>query len=176
MAIKSILSNNEKVVFKFVFSRHDPDLKILSHCLAGKLSDRLGKNVEEDPDVRFVSKLKSTGLKKISEDLIKAANVLRLDVRNPPKKYAEKIKACVLGFNFMLNVKIYLIFLLEEGPVAWYVHESQKCEECKPDGMCMLTLNQIIKERGLKLQNDLLESPIDEKAEYLFEKILRLKK
>ena len=173
MFMKAILSSNEKAVFEVVFGKHDPDNKLLSQYLEGKLIDKLGNLVQDEPDMRFVSKLKSTGLKKISDSLTSIANSLRLDISSPPKKYSEKIKACIKGLNFMLNVQIYVIYLLEEGPVAWYVHDSQKCEECRIGGTCMTTLNQIIKERGLELPNDLSTHPIDEKADWVFKQILR---
>ena len=170
--MKLILSNNEKAVFEVVFSKHDPEIKMLSQFLTGKLTDKVGNIVKDEPDVRFISKLKSTGLKKISDSLFSTANCLRFDIKNPPKKYLEKIKACIKGLNFMLNAQIYIIFLLEEGPIAWYVHESQKCEECKPEGICMVTLNQIIKERGLVMPVDLQKKSIDEKADWVFTQIL----
>lgn len=171
--MKSILSNNEKAVFEVVFTSHDPEIKMLCHFLEGKLQDKVGNIVKEEPDMRFVSKLKSTGLKKISDSLISTANSLRLDIKDPPKKYSERIKACIYGLNFMLNAQIYVIFLLEEGPVAWYVHDSKTCKECKPGGLCMVTLNQILKERNLKLPDDLQIKPIDEKAEWVFGQIMK---
>ena len=173
MFMKSILSSNEKAVFEIVFSKHDPDIKLLSHYLEGKLIDKLGNSVQDEPDMRFVSKLKSTGLKKISDSLTSIANSLRLDISNPPKKYSDKIKACIKGLNFMLNAQIYIIYLLEEGPVAWYIHDSQNCEECRINGTCLATLNQIIKERGIELPDELLTKPIDEKAEWVFKQILK---
>ena len=109
--MKSILSNNEKAVFEVVFSKHDPEIKLLSQLLVGKLTDKSGKSVQDNPDLRFVSKLKSTGLKKISDSLSNTANLLRLDIHNPPKNYSEKIKACIFGLNFILNAQIYVIFL-----------------------------------------------------------------
>ncbi len=171
--MKSILSENEKAVFEVVFTEHDPDIKLLSHELTGKLIDKIGNIVKDEPDMRFVSKLKSTGLKKITDSLLSTTNSLRLDIRNPPKKYFEKIKACIYGLNFMLNAQIYIIFLLEEGPIAWYVHDSQTCKECKPGGLCTLTLNEIIKERNFTLPYELQKKPIDEKANWVFEQILR---
>lgn len=171
--MRVILSNNEKAVFEVVFSKHDPEIKLLSQLLTGKLTDKVGNIVKDEPDMRFVSKLKSTGLKKITDSLLSTANSLRLDIRNQPKKYSEKIKACIKGLNFMLNAQIYIIFLLEEGPIAWYVHESKKCEECKPGGICMVTLDQILEERGLVLPVELQEKFIDEKADWVFNQLLR---
>ena len=170
--MKSILSSNEKAVFEVVFNKHDPDIKLLSQGLTGKLIDKEGNIVKDEPDMRFVSKLKSTGLKKISDSLTSTARSLRLDIQNPPKKYSEKIKACLKGLNFMLNVKIYVIYLLNEGPIAWYDHESKTCKECTAGGICVKTLNHIMDERNLPLPNELQTKSVEEKAEWVFEQIL----
>ena len=108
--MKSILSSNEKAVFEIVFREHDPDIKFLCQFLQGSLIDKHGNIVQEEPDTRFVSKLKSTGLKKISDSLLDLANSSRLDTSNFSNKYSEKVKACNTGFNFMLNVEVYVIF------------------------------------------------------------------
>jgi len=171
--MKLNLSSNEEAVFKLVFKYHDPDIKLLCELLKGKLIDKKGVLVNEEPDMRFVSKLKSTGLKKISDSLMEIANSLRMDINNPPKKYADKIKACLRGLNFMINAEIYIIYLLNDGPIAWYVHESNKCSECVPNGICSMTLGQIINERGLNVPKELLNLSIDNKADWVFKQILK---
>ena len=172
--MKSILSENEKAVFEVVFAEHDPDIELLSHFLTGKLIDKKSNIVKDKPDFRFLSKLKSTGHKNNIESLMSTARSLRLDNDDPPRKYDEKIKAAIVGLNIMLNVTIYVIFLLGEGPIAWYDHVSQNCDECKPNGKCTNTLNQILKERNFILPDDLQNKPIDEKAKWIFEQKLKL--
>ena len=171
--MKSILSSNEKAVFEIVFKEHDPDIKLLCYLLRGSLIDKHGFIVQEEPDMRFVSKLKSTGLKKVSDSLFDLANSSRLDTSNFSRKYSEKIKACYKGFNFMLNVEVYVIFLLEEGPIAWYVHDSKNCSECKSGGVCHKTLEQIVIERSLKFPEELIQKEIDEKANWVFNQLLK---
>ena len=171
--MKSILSENEKTIFELIFSKHDPDIETLRVDLSDKLKDKKGAIVQGPSDLRYVSKLKSTGLKKIIDSLLDIANSLRLDVNNPPKKYSDKIKACIKGLNFMLNAEIYIIFLLEEGPVAWYIHDSDSCSECTPAGVCTRTLHQIIIERNLTLPDSLQKKKIDEQADWVFNEILK---
>jgi hypothetical protein len=171
--MKSNLSFNEKVVFEIVFREHDPDIKLLCTFLKEKLIDKKSNIVQEIPDMRFVSKLKSTGLKKISDALIEIANSLRVDINNPPKKYTDKIKACVHGLNFMLNVEIFIIYLLEEGPIVWYAHDSVSCKECKEDGRCTNTLLKILEERNIAVPEDIKNKNNDEKADWIFNYILK---
>ena len=171
--MKSILSDNERTVFEIIFQKHDPDIESLQQYVSDKLKDKKGTLVHGLSDVRYISKLKSTGLKKITDSLLDIASSLRLDIHNPPKKYTDKIKACIKGLNFMLNAEIYIIFLLDEGPIAWYLHDSADCSECSPDGVCNRTLQQIILERNLILPDSVKNNQIDEQAEWVFNEILK---
>ncbi|MHA1990879.1 MAG: hypothetical protein ACW981_07465 [Candidatus Hodarchaeales archaeon] len=166
------LSNNEKVVFELVFKDHDPDIKTLCTLLQNKLTDKYGNIVQEEPDTRFVSKLKSTGLKKITKSLLEIANSLRLDIEEP-KKYDQKIKACISGLNFMLNAKSFLIYTLTEGPIVWYVHESNSCDQCVVGGKCEQILEIIERERNLILPKEVRKLQTDKKAEWIFQEILK---
>ena len=166
------LSNNEKMVFGFVFKYHDPDIKALCSLLNNKLTDKHGNIVQEEPDVRFVSKLKSTGLKKITKSLIDIASSLRLDVIEP-KKYDQKIKACISGLNFMLNTRSFLIYTITEGPLVWYMHESDSCNQCGIGGKCGQILETILEERNLILPEEILNLQTEKKAEWIFQEIFK---
>ncbi len=166
------LSNNEKIVFELVFKNHDPDIKSLCSLLHNKLTDKHGNVVQEEPDTRFVSKLKSTGLKKVVKALLEIANSLRLDIEEP-KRYDQKIKACISGLNFMLNAKSYLIYTITEGSIVWYIHESDSCDQCVIGGKCEQFLEIIIEERNLILPEDIRKLKTDKKAEWIFQEIFK---
>ncbi len=166
------LSNNEKMVFELVFKNHDPDIKTLCSLLYNKLTDKYGSIVQEEPDTRFVSKLKSTGLKKIVKALLEIANSLRLDIEEP-NKYDQKIKACISGLNFMLNAKSYLIYTITEGSLVWYIHESENCDQCVIGGKCEEILEIIEEERNLILPKEIKLLQTDKKAEWIFQEILK---
>lgn len=166
------LSNNEKVVFELVFKNRDPDIKTLCSLLLNKLTDKHGNMVQEEPDTRFVSKLKSTGLKKITKSLLDIAKSLRLDV-DEPKKYYQKIKACISGLNFMLNAKSYLVYTIAEGPLVWYIHESESCDQCVIGGKCEQILEIIMEERNLVLPGNIKKLQTEKKAEWIFQEIFK---
>jgi hypothetical protein len=166
------LSENERKTFELVFKNHDPDIKTLCSLLQNKLFDKYGNIVQEEPDTRFVSKLKSTGLKKITKSLLEIANSLRLDIEEP-KRYDQKINACISGLNFMLNANSYLIYTLQEGPIVWYVHKSDSCDQCIVGGKCEQILEIIIEERNLILPDDVRKMQTDKKAEWIFQAILK---
>lgn len=168
----TILSENEKKTFEKVFQNHDPDIKSLCTQLSNKLTDKYGNIVKEEPDTRFVSKLKSTGLKKIMKSLLNIAKSLRLDIEEP-KKYDQKINACISGLNFMLNAKCYLIYTLKEGPIVWYVHQSNSCDQCSAGGKCEQILEIIEGERNLTLPKEIRKLQTDKKAEWIFQEILK---
>ena len=167
------LSSNEYEVFNIVFSLHDPDIRTLCSLLSGKLTDKNSNIVSEEPDTRYVSKLKSTGLKKIHNSLMDLSKTLRIDIKDEPKKYIDKIKACIHGLHFVINTEIFLIYTLEEGPIVWYKHNSTTCEECNPKGKCSQVLELIIHERKLEIPNKLNNEPIDKKADWVFQEILK---
>jgi hypothetical protein len=166
------LSENERKTFEFVFRNHDPDIKTLCTLLKNKLYDKHGNIVQEEPDTRFVSKLKSTGLKKIVKSLLDIANSLRLDIEEP-KKYHQKIKACISGLNFMLNTKSYLIYTIREGPIVWYIHESDTCNQCTIGGKCEQILELILEERNIILPEEINKLQIDKKADWIFQEIFK---
>ena len=159
----SELSANEKSVFDLIFKHHDPDIETLQKLLSDKLIDKQNNVVRGPPDSRYVSKLKSTGLKKIINSLIEIGNSLRLDYGESgnPKKYSDKIKACVKGLNFMTNAHAFLIYTLHEGPIVWYEHKSSTCKGCLETGQCDNILNIIIDERNLQLPSNLINSEND---------------
>ena len=169
----SSLSSNEYEVFKIVFKQHDPDITTLCTQLQGKFTNKQANFVTEIPDTRYVSKLKSTGLKKIHKSLLELSKTLRLDIKDPPKKYKDKIKACIHGLNFIINTEIFIIYTLQEGPIVWYKHNSNTCKECKPNGKCVITLELILKERGLELPSEVQKEDIDEQAKWVFQSIVR---
>jgi hypothetical protein len=168
----TVLSENEKKTFEHVFKNHDPDIKTLCSLLQNKLIDKHGNIVYEEPDTRFVSKLKSTGLKKITKSLLEIAYSLRLDITEP-KKYDQKIKACISGLNFMLNANTYLIYTLQEGPIVWYIHKSLSCDQCVVGGKCEQILEIIERERDLNLPKEIRNLQTDKKAEWIFQEILK---
>ena len=101
------------------------------------------------------------------------SKTLRIDIKNGPKKYKDKIKACIHGLHFVVNTEIFIIYTLEEGPIVWYKHNSSTCKECIPDGTCNKVLSLIITERELRIPKLLLDEPIDKKADWVFQEILK---
>ena len=164
------LSFNEKIVLKEVFVNNQITVSELQQKLDEKLQDKKGNRVKKLPDPRYLSKLKSEGLTKIKKSLESLARSMMLEF-GEIKTYQDKVKGLINVFNFRLNADVYLIYMIEKGPVAWYLHESQSCRTCSPDKECDNILNLIIEERNLSLPKQLEKKPVDAKALWAFNTI-----
>ncbi|MHA1215599.1 MAG: hypothetical protein ACTSR2_06855 [Candidatus Hodarchaeales archaeon] len=83
--------------------------------------------------------------KKIEKELYKAARTLRLDL---DLSKIPKDSGLLIGFDWIHNTKVYLIFTISKGILAWWEHEC-KTEECLKRNQ--ETLELICREKGVEL-------------------------
>ncbi|MHA2363262.1 MAG: hypothetical protein ACXAC7_04845 [Candidatus Hodarchaeales archaeon] len=178
------LSHNEKEVLRLVFADENITISDLMVQLTGKLFDKKGNIVTTPPDSRYISKLKSKGLDKVTKSLENLANGLILDYSHEKLKkqefYNKKLKGILKGFDFRLNTYVYLIYTFKEGSIAWYHHDSMACEECHhPEKInkdlnsskCESVLLLILQERKLKLPKEYRSKSTEKKAEWILKLI-----
>ena len=104
-----------------------------------KIATDLGK---KEGNIR---KTKVVVRKKIEKELQKTARSLRLDrdISNMPKN-----AGLLIGFDWIHNTKVFLIFTFTQGIIAWWEHEC-KTEECRKRNR--ETLDLICSERRIQL-------------------------
>jgi len=92
-----------------------------------------------------IRKTKVVVRKKIEKELQKTARSLRLDrdISNMPKN-----AGLLIGFDWIHNTKVFLIFTFTQGIIAWWEHEC-KTEECRKRNR--ETLDLICSERRIQL-------------------------
>jgi len=92
-----------------------------------------------------IRKTKVVVRKKIEKELQKTARSLRLDrdISNMPKD-----AGLLIGFDWIHNTKVFLIFTFTQGIIAWWEHEC-KTEECLKRNR--ETLDLICSERSIQL-------------------------
>ncbi len=83
--------------------------------------------------------------RKIEKELQKTARSLRLDldITNMPKD-----AGLLIGFDWIHNTKVFLIFTFTQGIIAWWEHEC-KTDECRKRNR--ETLDLISRERNIQL-------------------------
>jgi hypothetical protein len=95
-----------------------------------------------------IRKTKVVVRRKIEKELQKTAGSLRLDldISNMPKD-----TGLLIGFDWIHNTKVFLIFTFTQGIIAWWEHEC-KTEECLKRNR--ETLDLICRERKIQLTID----------------------
>jgi hypothetical protein len=149
------LSMSERVVIREYFKNPSVSLKFIAEILQDERDDwdKSDKRIQNDVDVRSISKFKSIGLKKIRKGMKDLATSLGLDltVQTTPKisgegakgvtriqiydltpddvKILEKWGGIIVGFDFRIDALAYLIYTVENGFVVWYEHNcTDQCE------------------------------------------------
>ncbi|MHA1966469.1 MAG: hypothetical protein ACW964_01580 [Candidatus Hodarchaeales archaeon] len=119
-----------------VLRLHNEGVKVKN--IASQLSKKEGN----------IRKTKVVVRKKIEKELQKTARSLRidLDISNMPKD-----AGLLIGFDWIHNTKVFLIFTFTQGIIAWYDHEC-KTEECLKRNR--ETLDLICHERKIELTID----------------------
>lgn len=107
-----------------------------------KIKDIATKLEKKEGNIR---KTKVVVRKKIEKELQKTARSLRLDrdISNMPKD-----AGLLIGFDWIHNTKVFLIFTFTQGIIAWWEHEC-KTEECLKRNR--ETLDLICSERSIQL-------------------------
>lgn len=117
---------------------------VLQNTYEGIKAGVIAKNL--DKSVGSIYKTRTVIRKKIEKELKRTANSLRLDL---DLAKISRDAGLLIGFDWVHNTKVYLFFTAEKGILAWYEHEcSNKCES-----ICKETLDIIIRERGIKFEN-----------------------
>jgi len=107
-----------------------------------KIKDIATKLGKKEGNIR---KTKVVVRKKIEKELQKTARALRidLDISNMPKD-----AGLLIGFDWIHNTKVFLIFTFTQGIIAWWEHEC-KTKECRKRNR--KTLDLICSERNIQL-------------------------
>lgn len=113
----------------------------------------------------YIRKTKSVIRKKLERELRKIANSLRLDLD------LENISldaGLLIGFDWVHNTKVYLIFTVEQSIIAWWKHECLT-EECQKRNQNIIDL--ICRERKIKLKSNEQKLPLLEQFEIVIDEI-----
>lgn len=164
------LSKNEEETIRAFFFLHDPPIEELAKKLTGTLVDKKGDTTDV-PDPRFISKLKSIGIRKVTNMLVDLAKAMRLDYTEP-KTYSQKKNGILKTFNFINNTYVYIVFTFKLGPVAWFVHNDTECPRCQVGGDCYQILEIVEEERNLVVPPNIAREGTSKKAEWLFNELL----
>ncbi|UCE15025.1 MAG: hypothetical protein JSV04_07560 [Candidatus Heimdallarchaeota archaeon] len=124
-----ILTENELAIFNLVNQQ----------LSAQEISEKLNKQPS------YIRKTKFVIRKKIERELRKIASSLRLDLdlANIPVD-----AGILIGFDWVHNTKVYLIFTVEKGIIAWWKHECIT-DECRQRNQEIIDL--ICRERKINL-------------------------
>jgi hypothetical protein len=149
---RSILSKDEEDVFKAMDAGLHPK----------EIASKIGK---EDG---YVRKTQSRIRKKIDKELKKAANMLRLQYTDEDIMRDQGILKC---FDWVNNTYVFLVFTPHEGILAYYTHDcSSNCNNA-----CKATLDLIISERGVRVDEKIRSLPNKLQYEHVFETIRKQK-
>jgi DNA-binding CsgD family transcriptional regulator len=112
----------------------------------------------------YVRKTKSQIRKKMSKELKKAADVLRLQYTNAD---IDKDSGLLKCFDWIHNAWVTLVFTAFKGILAYYEHDcSPNCEK-----ICSQTLDLICAERNVDIDEKIKSLPTKPQYEHVFETI-----
>jgi hypothetical protein len=124
-----------------ILSENELEIFILTN--EGKNAQEIAEKLDRTPN--YIRKTKFVIRKKIEEEFRKIANSLRLDL---DLANISGDSGLMSAFDWVHNTKVYLIFTVERGIIAWWEH---KCltDECRERNKEMIDL--ICRERKIKL-------------------------
>jgi hypothetical protein len=112
----------------------------------------------------YVRKIKTRIRKKVTRELKKAADMLRLQYTDDD---IDRENGLLKSFDWVNNTWVALVFTAYKGILAYYEHEcSSNCED-----ICLETLDLICKERCVDIDKKIKSLPIRLQYEYVFETI-----
>ncbi|MFX0172407.1 MAG: helix-turn-helix transcriptional regulator [Candidatus Hodarchaeota archaeon] len=141
----------------------DNELQIFLLVNEGKGSQRIADELNKKDS--YIRKTKSVIRAKLDRELRKVANSLRLDL---DLTNISKDTGFMIGFDWIHNTKVYLVFTVERGIIAWWEHECLT-EECRKRNQEMLDL--ICRERKIKLSSKEKDLSLLEQFRIVLEKI-----
>lgn len=146
------MTEQELAIFKLV---NQVNQKFSAQDIADKL----------DKEPGYIRKTKFVIRKKIERELRKIASSLRLDLdlsNIPPDA------GLLIGFDWVHNTKVYLIFTVERGIIAWWKHECIT-DECRQRNQEIIDL--ICRERKINLTPKQQQLPLLEQFEIVIGEI-----
>ena len=112
----------------------------------------------------YVRKTKTQIRKKMSKELKKAADILRLQYTDADIDRDSGLLKC---FDWVHNAWVTLVFTAFEGILAYYEHDcSSNCEKT-----CLQTLDLIGEERNVTIDEKIKSLPTRLQYEYILETI-----
>ena len=149
----------------------DYEFDVFQHTIKGKKPDEIAETLNSDKKYKnqkktlgSIRKTKVVVRKKIEKRLVGIAKSLRLDhdLTSMPKD-----SGLLVSYDWTNDTKVYIIFTIEEGILAWYEHECS--DKCKLS--CKEILDLVIRERNIPFTENQEALPILEQFRFVISKI-----
>jgi len=138
------------------------ELKVFTSMSSGSSNQEIADDLGIENS--YVRKVKTRIRKKLSKELTQLANALRLQFTNVD---IDRENGFLKSFDFVNNAWVNLIFTPLSGIIVHYEHDcTDNCQKT-----CDETLNVIIEERSVQIDEKIGSLPTRLQYEYVFEAI-----
>ncbi len=140
----------------------DVEIDVFTSMIAGSSNKKIADSLEMQDS--YVRKVKTRIRKKLTKELTQLANTLRLQFTDADIEREKGILKC---FDWVNNTWVILVFTPFSGIIAYYDHDcSDKCQL-----ECSKTLQLIIDERNLQIDEKIKSFPTRLQFDHVFETI-----